>query len=291
MAYLYNHISNKSLDWRKVMQHLTGETLDISILMQFTFWEEVFFMPVNTSFPSKSTEERGYFVGLVANVCDLMTFQVLSTTTQKILMRSNVRSVVSSGCPNSRLSTDGEVDSEDFLSNTLPSKSCIQSEYDNRTGPDSPYVPNLPGFLPYDLIGRSFLGTPRENGTQHWVRITKAIADNLDNLEQHPDKVKFLIDSPTGHYEKILTYNEVLKFHNIDEDHNIEQDNGTLTKFKDIVGHVGPLRQQEEHYMGSKYNVQVEWEDGDVTDIPLNIWPHTTLFLARYMLSAMICCT
>jgi hypothetical protein len=126
VSYLYNHISNKSLEWRTPMHFLTGETLDISILMQFTFWEEVFFTHVNTSFPSESTEERGYFVGFATNVGDLMTFQVLSTTTQKILMRSNVRSAVSSGCPNSRLSTDGEGDSEDFLSNTLPSKSFIQ---------------------------------------------------------------------------------------------------------------------------------------------------------------------
>jgi hypothetical protein len=98
------------------MQLLPGETSDVSILMQFTFWEDVFNTHVNSSFPSESTEERGYFVGFAPSVGDLMTFQVLSKTTQKIIYWSNVRSAVTSGCPNSRLSTDGGLDKEDYLS-------------------------------------------------------------------------------------------------------------------------------------------------------------------------------
>jgi hypothetical protein len=45
------------------MQVLTGGTSDISLLLHFTFYEEVLYTRVHSTFPSTSTEERGYFVG------------------------------------------------------------------------------------------------------------------------------------------------------------------------------------------------------------------------------------
>jgi hypothetical protein len=256
VAYLYNHISIKSHDWKAPIQLLLGETSDIIVLLQFAFWEEAFFTRVNSGFPSESTEERGYFVGFAPHVGDLMTFQVLSKTTRKIIFRSNVHSVSTSGCPNYRLSTDGELDKDDYLSDDIPSKNIIQSAYNNLLDPPTTAPPTLV-FQCSDLIDRSFLDSPCEDGTQHWVRITKAIADHIDTVNKHPDKVKFLLESSTGQYEKILTYLEVLNFLNDEDDHNIKQENGSLTKFKDIIGHQGPLTQQDTFYKGSKYNVQV----------------------------------
>jgi hypothetical protein len=114
----------------------------------------------------------------------------------------------------------------------------------------------LPDFSPHDLIGRTFLDTPRENGTQHWVKITKAIADHMETLDKHPDKVKCLLESSTGQYEKIMTYLEVFNFLN-DEENHIEKEDGKLTKFKDIIGHQGPLNQTDDNYMGSKYKTAI----------------------------------
>jgi hypothetical protein len=151
--------------------------------LQFTFWEEVFYNHVNNGFPSESTEEGGYFVGFAANVGDLMTFQVLYKVSQKIIMQSNVCSVACSGCPNHRLSTDGEIDKEYYLSTTLPSRSFIQSSYDNQSASPSSATHSLPDFQPYDLIGCSFLDVPCKDGIQYWVRVTKAIADHCDTLD------------------------------------------------------------------------------------------------------------
>ena len=39
-----------------------------------------------------------------------------------------------------------------------------------------------------------------------------------------------------------------------------------LYKFRAITGHQGPLSPQDENYKGSKYNVIVEWETGEITD-------------------------
>jgi hypothetical protein len=110
-----------------------------------------------------------------------MTFKVLSKETNTIILRSNVRSVLSSGCPRYRLSTDGEIDKEDFLSTKLPSKLFfIQSVYDNEYATKPPTM--LPGFSPHDLMGGSFLDTPRENGTQHWVKVLTAIAEHMETF-------------------------------------------------------------------------------------------------------------
>jgi hypothetical protein len=47
-----------------------------------------------------------------------------------------------------------------------------------------------------------------------------------------------------------------------DEDSDIQQ-------FKDIVDHEGPLNPNHPNYKGSKYNLRIEWEDGDYTFEPL----------------------
>jgi hypothetical protein len=47
-------------------------------------------------------------------------------------------------------------------------------------------------------------------------------------------------------------------------------DSGTC--FKHIVGHKGPFRTSDPEYKGSRYNVLVEWENGEITSEPLNIF-------------------
>ena len=44
-----------------------------------------------------------------------------------------------------------------------------------------------------------------------------------------------------------------------------------LYKFRAITGHQGPFSPQDENYKGSKYNVMVEWETGEITDEPLSL--------------------
>ena len=42
-------------------------------------------------------------------------------------------------------------------------------------------------------------------------------------------------------------------------------------RFKHIVGHQGPLIHTDPNYKGSKYNVLMEWENGEITKEPLAI--------------------
>ena len=52
-------------------------------------------------------------------------------------------------------------------------------------------------------------------------------------------------------------------------DHQEQQED--LYKFRAIPGYQGPLSPQDENYKGSKYNVMVEWETGEITDEPLSL--------------------
>ena len=44
-----------------------------------------------------------------------------------------------------------------------------------------------------------------------------------------------------------------------------------LFKFRAIIGHQGPLGATDPDWNGSNYNVQVEWETGEVTYEPLSV--------------------
>ena len=44
-----------------------------------------------------------------------------------------------------------------------------------------------------------------------------------------------------------------------------------LYRFRAIIGHQGPLLASDPDGKGSKYNVQVEWETGEITFEPLSI--------------------
>ena len=44
-----------------------------------------------------------------------------------------------------------------------------------------------------------------------------------------------------------------------------------LFKFRAIIGHQGPLKATNPDWKGSKYNVKVEWETGEITFEPLSV--------------------
>ena len=263
VCFLTNHLATESLGWKTPLQVLTGETSDISILLHFKFWERVYYTRVDSSYPSESTEECGHFVGFGESVGDAMTFMVLTEDTNKIIYRSNVRTAENENTNNKRIHFEEDQDiSKDII--------YIRSN-DN----DDEHVPTnrlkaLPGFNPSDLLHRTFLDLPNEDGQKFRLRIVKAIADRKTDIDKHPDKVKFLVQGRNKNNEQILTYREIVEHlqRNIDDDDAPENQ---FVKFKSIVGHEGPLKSGDPSYNGSKYNVMVDWEDGERTYEPLDM--------------------
>ena len=70
--------------------------------------------------------------------------------------------------------------------------------------------------------------------------------------------------------EKLKSYNQLLDPLETLQDNDVGIDQ-ELFKFRAIIGHQGPLKSTDPDWKGSKYNVQVEWETGEVTFEPLSV--------------------
>ena len=97
VADVMNHTAEKSLSWRPPLQVLTGQTIDISILLCFLFWDIVYCSRdkdkeyQNQVGSQKSSEIRGRFVGFAWDVGHSLTFKILTSDTNKVIERSRVR--------------------------------------------------------------------------------------------------------------------------------------------------------------------------------------------------------
>ena len=94
VCYVLNHTAHESLNWQTPLFYLTGHTTDISVLLQFQFWEPVYFATADKlkyegkpSFPSDVAEAKGRFVGFGESVGDAMTYMILTDDTSKIIYR------------------------------------------------------------------------------------------------------------------------------------------------------------------------------------------------------------
>ena len=67
-----------------------------------------------------------------------------------------------------------------------------------------------------------------------------------------------------------ISYNQLLEQLETAQDNDMGTDQ-ELFKFRVIIGHQGPLAASDPDWKGSKYNVQVEWETGEITFKPLSI--------------------
>jgi hypothetical protein len=77
--------------------------------------------------------------------------------------------------------------------------------------------------------------------------------------------IRFRATNDQEMYEEIVTYRQILD--------KLDQEDGTEGEchFKAIKNHQGPLRQSDDDYKGSRWNVQICWEDGETTWEPLGL--------------------
>ncbi|MGL4933427.1 MAG: hypothetical protein ACRC4P_08975, partial [Aeromonas sp.] len=251
VSELLNHLANKNLDGQTPLTKLNGVTPDISAFLAFHFYQPVLYAKDN-SWPSETQEASGRWVGIANNVGDALTYKILTDDTQKIIFRSAVRARDSNE-PNNRIETVSPMEEEGTKRGIIRSK-------------ERP-LPNVQAieFTPDDLLGRTFLDQPAEDGT----RFRKRIAEKIVQRDENEEKVKFLVTLPDGG-EEIIAYNDLLDI--IGEQYDDEaNDPDRQWTFKNISAHEGPLLPSHDNYKGSKYNVLVYWEDGSSTYEPLDI--------------------
>ena len=126
-------------------------------------------------------------------------------------------------------------------------------------------------FDPSVLIGRTFLLPPEENGESHRAKVTRQVVEIIDQDNgQRVKNINLILDIGNGKVEELISYNQLLEHLENAEDHDMGMDQ-ELYRLRSIIGHQGPLLASDPDWKGSKYNVQVEWETGEITFEPLSI--------------------
>ena len=138
----------------------------------------------------------------------------------------------------------------------------IQSYIDDDTQDADGTQLQLLIIYPADLV-RKTIGITPEDGQPTQLHIIEAIDDHLNSIENSSTNVKLRCSINNDNYEDILTYNQIMDYMSKGDDDDI------VWKFKDIVGHQGPLGKKHRDYKGSQHNVTVLWENGETTNEPL----------------------
>ena len=263
VCFVLNLAAAPILGWNNPLFGCTGSPGDISPLLMFHFWEPVLYKHDDSDFSSSSPELTGRWVGVSEHVGHAMTWKILTDDTQKIIHRSNVRKIGGPMSRNVRAELLGGESPTPIIKSRHDSKFSNDDLADEVDGETKEL--NMPVINPTDIVGRTFLLEPQEDGQRHRARIVKEIQDHEAGVERNPDKIKFICSVNDDEYEEILSYNEILN--------HLEADgkDSVLWKFNRITAHEGPLTRTHPSYKGSKYNVLVEWENGEITSEPLSI--------------------
>ena len=129
----------------------------------------------------------------------------------------------------------------------------------------------MPTFDPSDLIGRTFLLPPEENGERHRAKVNRNVVDIIDqDNSRRVENINFILGIANGKVEELISYNQLLEHLEDVQDNDMGMDQ-ELYKFRAIIGHQGPLLASDPDWEKSRYNVQVEWVTGEITFEPLSI--------------------
>ena len=277
VCMLLNVLANPQLNWRTPMEKGLGVTPDISPFLQFQWYEPVLFLDKDTSFP-QSKERKGFFCGPTDNVGDAMTYWVYTDDTNELIARSNIRSALTPEQSESNVpvnfravfspdlegstskefvkSVNDSSDASSISSNDEPDDKNISSEPpDESPDEDNPRFTSFnemvakligkdfsPTIDPHDLVGYSFV-TEQDDLKQ---RAT------VTNVDADVDKVTLTFMNGS---EELLEYNDLINLINARD-----EDGDNLHSFNAILDHRRKSR---------KWEVQVQWDDGDVTWEPL----------------------
>ena len=281
ICVVLNHLASPTLQGICPVQALEGTTPDISFLLHFSFYEPVYYRidssEPDLNFPSSSNEKKGYWVGFADNQGDSLTWRILTEDTQKIIICSGVRSALRTTTNQRLASPSGEGTTLPFpipysqqSQNSLPldpldaSTPNFEHFVKSQTGEDEDNPIPMANIDIPNLLGRSFLLPPEDNGERHMAKVID-IDDHGQTLEDITFKLKINKDQA----EEIMSYNQLMDY--IQKGTDAEEDPDSLFKLRDIVAHQGPLESTDPNHKGSKYNVMVEWESGEVTYEPLTL--------------------
>ena len=241
---------------------LQGTTPDISFMLHSSFYEPVYYRIDSSEpdfhFPSPSNEKKGYWVGFADNPGDRLTWRILNEGTQKIMICSGVRSAL-------RTTTNQHLASPSGEGTTLPFSIPYPQQSKNSL-PLDPFDESTPNFEHFvksqsgedednpipmanidipNLLGRSFLLPPEDNGERHMAKII-----DIDDHGQPLEDIKFKLKINKDQAEEIMSYNQLMDY--IQKGTDADKDPDSLFKFRDIIAHQGPLESTDPNQNGEQ---------------------------------------
>ena len=276
-----HHLASPTLQGIYPGQALQGTTPDISFMLHSSFYESVYYRIDSSepdfNFPSSSNDNKGYWAGFAANQGDSLTCRTLTEDTQRIIICSGIQSALSTTTNQCLASPSGEGTTLPFSipypqhsKHSLPldpfdeSTANFEQFVNSQSGEDEDNpipMANIDIPIPF---GSSFLLPPEDNGEHHMAKII-----DIDDHGLPLEDMKFKLKINKDQAEEIMSYNQLMDY--IQKGTDGEEDLDLLFKFKDILAHQGPLESTDPNQKGSKYNVMVEWEPGEVTYEPLTL--------------------
>ena len=219
ICVVLNHLASPTLQGICPVQALEGTTPDISFLLHFSFYEPVYYRidpsEPDLNFPSSSNEKKGYWVGFADNQGDCLTWRILTEDPHKIIIRSGVQSALRTTTNHCLASPSGEGTTLPFPI-PYPQQSQISLPLDpldestptfehfvnSQSGEDEDNPIPMANINIPNLLGRSFLLPPEDNGERHMAKII-----DIDDHGQPLEDIKFKLKINKDQAEEIMSYN------------------------------------------------------------------------------------
>jgi hypothetical protein len=189
VCHLLNHIASPALGNIPPLQALTGQTVDISALLCYTFNQRIIYVTPDSA-SNRKLENTGRRVGFARNVGDALTWKILPDDSTVVLYRSNIRPLDTGLVPS--------LGGEQSESPTKPPPILIKGRLDTHEDPSETPIP-MPSFDPQDLVGRKFLTLPEKDGSRQEA-VVKQLKEQLEDHQEYGQvkNIKALISLNVG---------------------------------------------------------------------------------------------
>ena len=127
----------------------------------------------------------------------------------------------------------------------------------------------IPGKLPKQLQGITFKRRFDDGTVKRATVLEPILEPNSDNCEDEKglqELGKFKIKYNEFQVEDTLAYNKIMNYLHPDE---LEED-GHVWAYRKILSHAGLFTSKDPQHRGSSFNSMVEWENGNISEEPLN---------------------
>ena len=267
MCFIENHLAREGLGWRTPMEWVNGFTPDISQILQFQFYEPVYYKLIDHEKWGGSNEALGRFVGFAENIGHAMTFKIL-TEDNHVIARSDVRTARKQGVefdnmrahresPNTSLGLQSRAERNRLLrKGTADVSEDALMDAHRRSSDGEPIIIDASG-----LLNRTFISNPDESGEQHRTKIIGVqLTDKTDAAGTDP-LLKFRVKHGEKVWNEITSYNKMLEWceRDADKDDHFRIDAITNHRKAEMEGTTGD------------WEVQVQWSNGEVSWHPLNL--------------------